>query len=347
MNQAKLNNEHIIVPTPTPTSTPIPSPTPVPSPTPIPTVSPELPPALYRATTFTGGNADWELFLYEWDGIKFVLVPAGCFEMGSTEEELEAAFQLCETSFGAGNCDRNRFDDEKPAHQVCFDDPFWLSRTEVTNEQFAAFLNVQNNQTEGGATWLNDNEDARIHQENGLWTAEVGYEDHPATNMTWYGAQAFCKWIGARLPTEAEWEYAAVGPDGWGYPWGNQFDCTKGNFFDGKGPLRLNTEFLGCDGFDQTAPVGSFPTGKSWVGALDISGNTLEWTSTIYAPYPYQAGDGRENSSDPKGERVLRGSSWAFPVPNWDWARAAIRKKWDPTAFSPAIGLRCALPGSD
>ncbi|RMF02512.1 MAG: hypothetical protein D6768_08075, partial [Chloroflexi bacterium] len=121
-----------------------------------------------------------------------VLVPAGEFTMGSD----------------------NGGSDEQPVH-IVYLDAFYIDKYEVTNAQFAEFLNARGNQSEGGATWLDaDDPDAKIHQNGGTWQADGGYENHPAIEMTWYGAQAYCQWAGKRLPTEAEWEKAARGTDG-------------------------------------------------------------------------------------------------------------------------------------
>ncbi|GIL11577.1 MAG: hypothetical protein BroJett038_02970 [Chloroflexota bacterium] len=91
--------------------------------------------------------------------------------------------------------------------------------------------------------------------------------------------------MGGALPTEREWEYAARGPDGLDYPWGDAFDGTWLNFCD-KNCVYSWRETSVDDGYAQTAPVGSYVSGASWVGALDMSGNIWEWTSSLYAPLP-------------------------------------------------------------
>ena len=134
-----------------------------------------------------------------------VLVPAGEFEMGNED--------------GDG--------DERPVHTVYLD-AYYIDVYEVTNAQFAVFLNVKGNQSEGGETWLDDG--ARIHQSGDEWQDDAYYGDHPVVEVTWYGARAYCQWRGGDLPTEAQWEKAARGGlEGMDYPWGDEAPvCTLG-----------------------------------------------------------------------------------------------------------------------
>jgi formylglycine-generating enzyme required for sulfatase activity len=154
-----------------------------------------------------------------------------------------------------------------PVHEICFQQPFWIDLYEVSNGQF--------NRLNGSAAQEADNFGRGV--------------DFPRTNITWREADSFCRQRGTRLPTEAEWEYAAKGPNNWLYPWGNNYE-----------PDNVATKLT---------IVGSKPTAASWVGALDMSGNVWEWTSTIYEPYPYDANDGRENRDSIVHQRVLRSGS--------------------------------------
>lgn len=268
-------------------------------------VTPELvEAALIQAQDFSGGNTDWKPFVQTFDGVEMVLVPAGCFEMGSTGDETEVAFHQCETTYGTGKCDRVWFEAEVPAHQVCFEEPFWLDRYEVTNGQFAAF----NGQAGHSAYHSGD--------------------DRPRELITWTEANTFCENREARLPTEAEWEYAARGPDAWKYPWGNEFD---------------GSEAIWNQNDDGTAPVGSLPSGASWVGALDMSGNVWEWIADWYdASYYANQPDGVVNPTGPmSGDyRVLRGGSWWNILT--DFLRTANRSKASPDNLNGLIGFRCA-----
>ena len=256
-------------------------------------------------------NAEWTPVMQEFDGVEMMLVPAGCFMMGSTEEEIDAAFEVCksastkcEVEYGWG-----WFAGEAPRHEICFDEPFWIDRYEVTNAQFRAF---------GGQA-----------AEESHWTDD----QRPREEITWFEATAFCELRGVRLPTEAEWEYAARGPDGLTYPWGNDF-------------VAENVVYE-ANAHGQTAEVGSRPGGASWVGALDMSGTVEEWVSTLiqYYFYPYDATDGREASTEIRGSRAKRNGSWT----NWDtgsentsFLRAAYRSGQDPPWGNYSLGFRCA-----
>jgi len=223
-------------------------------------------------------NAEWTPIELNFDSVAMVLVPAGCFEMGS-----DAA------------------NDGKPVHSQCVETPFWLDKTEVTQAQFVAHGGVKAN----GNGFAGDN--------------------RPVEQITWFEAREYCEARGGRLPSEAEWEYAARGSDGLVYPWGAEF-VGDNIVYD------RNSN-------NQTAEVGSKPAGASWVGALDLSGNVWEWTSSLYQSYPYDAGDGREVFSI-TGFRVRRGGSWGSLDNN---VRAADRDDNSPDDVNSFIGFRCAL----
>ncbi len=185
----------------------------------------------------------------------------------------------------------------------CFDEPFWIDKYEVTQAQFVSF---------GG----------QKASANGF----IG-DNRPVESITWVEAKAFCELRDGRLPTEAEWEYAARGPDALIYPWGNEFVGDNVVYSENSN--------------SQTANVGSRPSGISWVGTLDMSGNVWEWTSSLDRDYPYDASDGRENSNDVSDNnyRVMRGASW---VNNAYFLRAPNRFRLTPSSWVNIIGLRCA-----
>ena len=217
-------------------------------------------------------------------------------------------------------------DDEQPAHAVALDG-FWIDRTEVTNEQYAAFLNEEGNQDEGGTTWLDLNEeDSLVERVGDEYRPKGGYADHPMVEVSWYGAAAYCEWAGARLPTEAEWEYAARGTDGRKYPWGSSApDCSK-------------AQFDGCGG--RTVPVASKPAGASPYGAQDMAGNVWEWVADWYDSDYYERSPSENPPGPSSGEyRVLRGGSWGSGP---DVVRGAHRYWDNPDAAGYYAGFRCA-----
>ena len=248
---------------------------------------------------------------------EMVYVPAGEFQMGCDD----------------ANPNESCYSDEQPLHTVYLD-AYYIDKYEVTNAQYAQFLNAMGNQEEGGDTWLDaDDSDVRIHQVGGVWQADAGYENHPVVEVTWYGARAYCRWRGGRLPTEAEWEKAARGSsDTRMYPWGNEApDCSRLNYYS-------------CVG--DTAPVGSYPSGASPYGALDMAGNVREWVndwyqSDYYSVSPYSNPPGPASGT----YKVLRGGGW---YSLWSHVRAASRGyRCYPFSSINRIGFRCvgAAPG--
>lgn len=170
---------------------------------------------------------------------------------------------------------------------------------------------------------------------------EFNNPQQPASGVGWFQAREYAAWARGRLPTEAEWEYAARGPDGLVFPWGNEFSATLLNFCDVNCPedwRELNMD----DSYELTAPVGAYsPAGDSWVGAADMAGNVVEWTSSRCIPYPYVASDGREEMDvDSSFDRTLRGGSWFSFV---DLTRAAFRLFPYPDLRYQSLGLRIVV----
>jgi sulfatase modifying factor 1 len=266
------------------------------------------------------------------EGHPMVLVPAGTFVMGSTDEDIGAAYALCESMFPNDSpCGEQGFEAETPAHEVYLD-AYYIDLYEVTNQEFADFLNESDNQVEGGVPWLEVNDDqVRIRRVDGVWEALPDYSDHPVTEVTWHGAQAYCRARGGRLPTEAEWEKAARWNPDTGeetrYPWGNQApDASLANF-------GLNV--------GHTVAVGSYPEGRSPLGLYDMAGNVFEWVSDWYDA-EYYADSPAENPQGPDSgtQRVVRGGSWG------DFSflqRSTNRGALGPEAALNFIGFRCVL----
>jgi formylglycine-generating enzyme required for sulfatase activity len=264
------------------------------------------------------------------DGMVMVYVPGGEFEMGTTEAGLRYARKLCKDVCGplaVAVCQASAFADEEPAHRVTLDG-FWIDRTEVTNGQYERCV-------EAGA--------CTPPTETGSYTrvryyGEPAYADYPVVWVTWEQAAEYAAWAGARLPTEAEWEYAARSPESRIFPWGDTFDGTRLNYCDAAcaaGPKDLTV----FDGFADTAPVGSFPAGVSWCGALDLAGNVREWVADGYGPY---AALEQLNPQGPAtGDAyVPKGGSW---LDRPDDVRGANRGANAPDYSEHKVGFRCAL----
>lgn len=190
---------------------------------------------------------------------------------------------------------------EQPVHKQCFDRPFWIAVYEVTN----ALIESSSIEPEAQRQFRGD---------------EV-----PRTNVTWFEAAAFCESVGGRLPTEREWEYAARGPDGLRWPFGDQW---------------LPGFVIHAANATSPVDVGTYPENASWVGALDMVGNVREWTSTGQASYPYDPTDGREDTSDRgNAQRITRGGGF---LSGKDFVRSAYREWYDRAFYTADIGLRCA-----
>jgi formylglycine-generating enzyme required for sulfatase activity len=247
-------------------------------PTPEPTVTPTEPPATAAATPesiLTAGER------------AYALAEAGVTRNADWTrytEEIDGVLMALVPAgcFQMGSIAGNS--DERPVHEVCFEGPFWIDVYEVTNEHYGSIL---------CADFSSDPEQPRVC-------------------VSWTDAQAHCDARGARLPTEAEWEYAARGPDGLVYPWGNEF--------------AENNAVWGYNSDREPAQVGSKPEGASWTGLYDLSGNVWEWVSDWYSETYYGTlTDGVVNPQGPRGGtyHVLRGGSFLYG--SADSLRAAYR----------------------
>jgi formylglycine-generating enzyme required for sulfatase activity len=318
------------IPWPSQKATPVPSSVPTQSPTQQATEIPTEPPIETSAPTLG------DTHVRPTDNMVMVYAPAGQFKMGSDDADLYDALQICNTY--RGTCQQEWFANEQPVHAVTLDG-LWVDQTEVTNAQFAAFLNAKGNQTQEGAPWLDlDSDYSLIEQHGDAFQPKDGYADYPVVQVSWHGAAAYCEWVGGRLPTEAEWEYAARGEQRTVYPWGNAFDGTRLNFCD----VNCTEDWREAgynDGHGIAAPVSSFPAGASWCGALNLSGNVWEWVADWYGDYPSES---QINPiGPPAGEYgVLRGGSWNADQVD---ARTARRNYASPTLHSGDVGFRCEI----
>ncbi len=213
------------------------------------------------------------------DSMVMVYVPGGTFEMGSDNGAL----------------------DEQPVRTVAVHN-FWIDQTEVTNFQYKKCVEAQ-----ACAPPTRSMSNFRL-----FYYDEVEYNNYPVVYVSWEQANTYCKWAGARLPTEEEWEYAARGPESLTYPWGNSPpDETL---------LNYNAEV------EDTTEVGAYPDGASWCGALDMAGNVKEWVADWY--------------SEQKFFKVLRGGSWRS---EGNGTQAAHRNNYLKLDSRDDIGFRCAV----
>jgi len=222
-----------------------------------------------------------------------VVIPAGEFTMGSDAHNTQ-----------------------QPAHQVHLPE-YQIGRYPVQNFEYRAFV-------------LGTGASPPPH-----WRGDVcpeKLEHHPVAYVSWHDALAYCRWLSQstgkpyRLPTEAEWEKAARGNQGYTWPWGETWDPNRCNSEDG-GP-------------GQTTPVDEYsPDGDSPFGVADAVGNGWEWCSSLYQPYPYHAGGSRKDL-DATGDRVLRGGSF---LNDHRFARCTYRYKRLPTSHDSNVGFRVAL----
>ncbi len=279
-----------------------------------------------------------------------VLIPAGEAVIGSNEIDtrgLQEEFGFREPMYL----------DEHPRHRRHVD-AFLIDRHEVTNLQYKHFVRMTG--VKEPPQWIANG--YNVHEEKlrafdletlrwaaaeyfrldrdtttmekeeiveALLEIQAGRDRLPVTGVSWYDAGSYCRWLGRRLPTEAEWEKAGRGPDGRRYPWGDEWD-----------PLRANTGEQ-AEGEEVLAPVGSFPGDRSVYGVMDMAGNVSEWVADWYEPYP-----GATYRSPFYGgiHKVIKGGGagvghyalgYFFRLPR--------RGQADPSAVSTDVGFRCAM----
>jgi formylglycine-generating enzyme required for sulfatase activity len=263
--------------------------------------------------------------------VDMALIPSGEFTMGSPEGS-------------------DGFPDEHPERRV-FLSGYFLDRFEVTNEAYTAFVQATGHRTPANAT-----------QAATLWANNrpiPGIEHHPVVNVSWEDADAYCRWAGKRLPTEAEWEKAARGTDSRRYPWGNDWDFSRANSasywaqrtiafqsgadwdaFWGSGEGARLAKEKGIQGEVLTMPVDSFPHAVSPYGLFGMAGNASEWVQDWYDPNYYQNAPLTDPTGPVRGAiKAMRGGSWLKPA-------ASLRtsdRDWGTMDSRPSgTGFRCA-----
>ncbi len=267
-----------------------------------------------------------------------VLIPAGTFQMGSDSGKIR----------------------EKPVHSVSLD-AFYIDTHEVTNTEYAVFLNAKGKHADAGQIWLNIGDvHAHIALVDGVYSATSGYANHPVVEVSWYGAMAYAEWAGKRLPTEAEWEYAARGgKSGKEYPWGNRIDSTRANYYRSNVGDTTSHETLEAylsvkanydrSNVGDTTAVGSYPA--NGYGLYDVAGNVWEWCLDEYSGNFYTISAFHnplsgapnikwllDNYMEVNSSRVLRGSSWTGGARS---VRVANRVRDSPKSSFRNVGFRC------
>ena len=253
-------------------------------------------------------------------GVAQHYVPAGCFQMGTTDAAAQAALALP---------DRPAWTDgtlasEQPAHQVCLTQGYWIDRTEVTNAAFAEF--VADGGYENPELWSKDGQSWLRSQYVPILPLPCrgnAAPDQPRMCVTFYEAEAYAHWRGGALPTEAQWEFAARGPDNLVYPWGNDWDASRAH----------------VSGAGASSPVGAYPQGASWVGALDMAGNAMEWVADGLEVGYYATSPAEDPTGPASGTiKVKKGGWWGS---NPFVARSAYRHFEDTPRYNDHhIGFR-------
>jgi formylglycine-generating enzyme required for sulfatase activity len=269
-------------------------------------------------------------------GIAQVWVPPGCFSMGSDP-----------------SIDKVAWSNELPAHPVCLTNGYWIDQYDVTNAAFDTFVKAGGYSND--AYWSPDPDSLKWKQANNIigpamdCTKDSNDPQQPRICVSWYEAEAYARWrtktahSGAEyvLPSEAEWEYAARGPQGLIYPWGNNFDGTRVNYCD-KNCSQTKADKSTDDGYAYTSPVGHYEQGKSWVNAYDMVGNAWQWVADWYSDSYYQNSP-LSNPTGPNGGtyRVIRGGAW-FNV--YFAVRTAFRTTCYPYSRCGDITFRLVVP---
>ncbi|MBI1930893.1 formylglycine-generating enzyme family protein [Candidatus Poribacteria bacterium] len=248
------------------------------------------------------------------DGAAMVYIPEGKFIMGTSDAQIDTLLKRFP------DWDRSWFNGEKPQHRVYLDG-YWIYKHEVTVAQYRKFCRETGHRMPNAPSWG--------------W-----HDDHPIVDVTWYDAAAYCQWAGVALPTEAQWEKAARGTDGRIWPWGNEWDKSKCNSYE--------------SGIEKTSPVGSYPSGASPYGLMDMAGNVLEWCMDEWDSGFYAKSSSNNpvagrlisfvnnNFTNVKTDRSLRSGCWLL---NPCIVRVANRYNlFNPTNSLNCLGFRCAGP---
>ena len=252
------------------------------------------------------------------DFSEMVRVPGGNFIMGYDDGEF----------------------DERPVRTV-FLDEYWIDKYPVTNAQYAVFLNGYVKKFPNDTAKISDFFDeniSHIHRDGEQFVVDAKFSHHPVVGVTWFGAQAYAEFYLKKLPTEAQWEKAARGTDGRIFPWGNEIDSSRANYWASGDPFEPETTPVG---FFNGEDYQGFQTSdaKSVYGCYDMVGNVREWVADWYQ-WDYYATGKKINPSGPEtGEKkVVRGGGYLFHA---DQLRATFRYALEPDQAASFIGFRC------
>gem|GEM_PF-283012 len=244
------------------------------------------------------------------DGMEMVFVPAGEFTMGD---------------------ESNNYDNYGPPHQV-FLDEYWIDKYEVSNDQYKKCIAA------GACSKKIGSDNSKLFFEN------EKYGNYPLTTIYWEDAKKYCEWVGASLPTEAQWEKAARGTDERQYPWGDTKDFN--NVSDAKANFnyddcwRSPEDFEDKDGYCFTAPVDSYPKGVSPYGAYNMVGNAMEWVNDYYSENYYRESPLNNPTGPESGSyHVIRGGSFM----SFSWASDQMFNRMWGNGSGDEDGFRCAI----
>jgi sulfatase modifying factor 1 len=271
------------------------------------------------------------------EGLEYLWIPPGVFDMGCVP--------------GDSKCQ----EDEKPMHRVELSTGFWLCRTEVTVEAFRKFIAATGYRTTAESDgWSRILDGRDLKKSVGASWKEPGHAQSlldPVVHVSWYDAWSYCDWAGGRLPTEAEWEYAARGGRVFSkYPWGDQpaplIDGVRQANVADESLKRVHTRLRIVSGYDDgfafTSPAGTFAS--NGFGLHDMSGNASEWCADWHGERYY----GISPATDPMGatgglRRIIRGGTW---LDNATSLRLSFRVRDVPEYHDDLVGFRCAHDGA-
>ena len=303
-------------PTPISTFTARATPSSIPSPSPVWTETPNVPATVDEAI--------------------LIHIPAGEFLRGLSEDQVALLLSMCST------CKREYVTDDMP-QRLIYLDGFWIDQREVTNAQFARFVNETGYLTSAEGQTHHSSYVFNLAYHDFIFDAEAkwqhphgassninGLDTTPVTQVSWEDANAYCSWAGRRLPTEAEWEKAARGDDGRLFVWGNEPPSERF--------LNYNLNVRGL------RPGGSYRAGVSPYGVYDMAGNAMEWVSDYYNETYYQDAPNQNPAGPQQGEgHSLRGGSWASEYKDMYLITVAARLWNRSYVSSDVLGFRCAM----